>query len=97
MILGPDGRPVDPRANATTTTQVIDGLPAWLDGVRYRADDDTITMRVAVPNSQFSLAHLLALELTPETCRALVDALAKCLTQSEKTMTVLDVPSSSAD
>lgn len=91
-VLGPDGRPIDPRAHARTATHVVDGFPAWLDGVRYRADDDVITMRVAVPQSQQALAHLLALEMTPDSCRALVEALGKCLTQSARTMTVLDVP-----
>ena len=97
MILGPDGRPVDPAAHVSTTTEVANGLPAWLDGMTYRSADDVITMRVAVPLSNVALAHLMALEMTPEACRALVAALGRCLTQSERALTVLDVPASPSD
>ena len=92
MILDENGRPVDPRANASTAiTDTEDGFPSWVQGVAYRADDDVITLRVHVPASDFALRHLLALEMTPEGLRVLLAALQRCLTQSEKTMQVLDV------
>lgn len=77
--------------------RVVDGLPAWLHGVSYRADDDVITMRVAVPQSEHALAHLLALEMTPEALGALLDALGACLIQSERSLKVLDVPAPPSD
>lgn len=93
MILGPDGRPVDPRAHVTSpAAEVVDGLPSWLHGMAYRAADDTITLRVTVPESPLALAHLLALEMTPSTCRAFLDALGRCFNQSEQSSRVLDVP-----
>lgn len=87
-----NGRPVDARAHVASGVHVIDGLPAWLDGATYRADDDVITLRVAVPQSQHALSHVLALEMTADAARALLEAIGRCVTQSERTMAVLDVP-----
>jgi hypothetical protein len=93
VILDENGCPVDPRANVATATHVVDGLPAWFGGASYRADDDVITLRVAVPASQVSIAHLLACEMTPEAARAVRDVIDQLIRRSEMTMTVLDVPS----
>lgn len=71
------------------TAEVADGLPSWLLGVGYRADDDTFTLRVNVDESRQALAHVLALEMTPESCRAFLEALQRVLRHREQPM--LDV------
>lgn len=76
-------------APAEPERAVVDGLPAWLNAVTYRAADDVITIAALVPDSQLARAHVLAYEMTPEQARALLGALAACLTRSEQT--VVDV------
>lgn len=95
MILGPDGMPVDPAAHTSTPiAEVADGLPEWVQGVAYRAADDVITLRANVPASPWAHAHLLALEMTPESCEALLAALQRVLSHRQRP--VLDVPSEPA-
>ncbi len=86
-ILDYNGKPV-----ATPEQLVRDGLPSWCHGVAYRSDDDIITVRIIVPESALARLHVLALEAQPEQLRALRDAIDECLSRSEKTMQVLDVP-----
>lgn len=78
----------------STATRVLDGLPEWFAGASYRAADESITLRVAVPASQVSIAHMLACEMTIEAARAVRAALDQLITQAERSLTVLDVPCS---
>lgn len=63
----------------------VELLPSWCDSILYRADDDTIVL--CTPEGE--------LEASPEEARALVEALALCLSRSEQASRILDVPSSS--
>ncbi|MGD9603906.1 MAG: hypothetical protein AB7O21_19600 [Gammaproteobacteria bacterium] len=83
------GRPINTRPEPQR--EIVQGLPHWLQGLAYRADDDIITIRVRVPSSQLAQEHLLALEATPQGARELIEALQRLVTRSEQTMQVLDV------
>lgn len=85
-LLGPNGKPLD------VERLVVDELPSWCRGVSYRSDDDTITVIVHVPASNLAHEHLLRMECEASHARALVDALKQCLTRSEESSKVLDVP-----
>lgn len=93
-IIDANGRPLS--TAPSPEVQLVSELPSWCHGVGYRADDDIITVRIIVPESAMARAHVLALEAEPVQLRALVDALSACLSRSEKTMQVLDVPSTPA-
>jgi hypothetical protein len=96
-LLDANGNPINPLGGkvpgAAEQSAIVEGLPGWLHGAKYRADDDIITLLVGVPASTHALAHLLALETTPEQARALIDALTKLVAQSEAV--VLDASTSS--
>lgn len=83
---------VDANGKAIADRIVIDELPVWCRGVTYRAHDDIITLLVHVPASHMANEHILGLECEPAQARALVEALSRCLTQSEEAERVVDVP-----
>jgi hypothetical protein len=85
-VLGPDGKPLN------VERLVVDELPSWCRGVSYRADDDVITVLVHVPASSLAHEHLLRMECEASHARALIDALQQCVTRSEDSSKVLDVP-----
>lgn len=93
-IIDANGRPMS--TAPSPEVQLASELPSWCHGIGYRADDDIITIRIIVPASTMARAHVLALEAEPAQLRVLVDALSTCLTRSEKTMQVLDVPPSAS-
>lgn len=67
-------------------------LPRWCKAIRYRADDDVITLVVVIPTND-GRAYEVNLEALPENVRSLVDGLAEALIRSDSNRRVLDVPS----
>ena len=73
-------------------TVTIGELPGWCYGMGYRSDDDVITLSVVVPASQLAQEHVLALEMLPESARAVRDALERLIKRSEEASSILEVP-----
>lgn len=96
-LVDANGKPINPLGGkvpgASESAATVEGLPGWMHGAKYRADDDIITLLVAVPASTHALAHLLALEATPEQARVMIDVLTRLVAQSEAV--VLDASASS--
>jgi hypothetical protein len=98
-ILDKNGRPLDATSVQLKTPHVIiEDLPPWCGGVLYKSADDVLMLRVQVPTSEYAIEHLLHLEMTPTQARAVLDALAQCLTRAESASKILDVdPPSTSD
>jgi len=87
-----NGNPL--RQRSTPEQAIVPELPHWLRGIAYRADDDIITLTIAIPTNAGEVA--VNMEAEPMHCRAIIDALTKCCDRSEKSLSVLDVPPSPA-
>jgi hypothetical protein len=87
-LVDANGKPIG-CADPARSIETRDALPGWMHSARYRADDDIITITIGVPASSHALAHLLALEMTPDDARSVVDVLTTLIRQSE--VVVLDV------
>lgn len=89
-LVDKNGKPVS-SVQLKTPHVVIEDLPAWCGGVLYQSAEDVLILRTQVPASQYAIKHLLHLEMTPTQARALLDALAQCLTRAEAASKILDV------
>jgi len=84
-MFGPDGKPL-------VEQQLTDELPSWCRGVSYRSDDDIITLHIHVPQSSHAMEHILRMECEVRHARALLAAIQQCITRSEESSKILDVP-----
>lgn len=98
-LVGLDGfcracRPPEWHASGVASEPTIErhvdpDLPSWCRGVGYRADDDIVTVTIAIPTTAGEV--LVALESTPLDADALVRSLTRCVEQSRRS--VLDAES----
>lgn len=79
-------RPFTRRMDNLPEQETVTDLPSWVHGLSYRADDDTITLRVRDEDGGYTPR-----EMTSEEAIALTGALLRLVDASKQNRAIIDI------